>query len=362
MNNSEIFHNETTYLGGRFDLDRADREKVKIVYGNIRDRAQDLINAARRDVPSLPEIHFDFILNGAINAVAFKSNERYFIGFNTGTIFLLRCVIGRMLSDSRAFKHVGNPEVERGDLKPLEDYVPDAEMMYKKSTLLTPKDPIRRAYADFLQDQAIMFLVGHELTHIIHGHVDYLRAQRGQKQTAELGGLKNRDQQERLERQCIELDADRRSIVSRIDSLRFTFDDANAPNPPWRGKVQHPVEMVFDWAISIDILIRLFGDLSFSRTEAVDSAYPPLLLRDAMFFSAAASTIGEIWGAETQPYAIQALKRARVETEMAFSVAARGIGLSVLDPEFVREGPLHLEVLNRHWMTLRELLEPYEFH
>jgi hypothetical protein len=359
MNNPEIFNSETSYCGGRFDFEHAAREDVKMAYRTVKERAQDLIDAARRVVRGLPEIHFDFILNGEINAVAFKSNERYFIGFNTGTLFLLRCVIGRMLSDSQLFNHIGNAREEREDLGPLTDFVPDAEVIYQRTPLLTPNDAIRRHYATFLQDQAIMFLVGHELTHIIHGHVDYLRAKWGQKVTTELGGVKNRDQEARFERQCLELDADRRSIVSRIDSLRFTFDSPTL-TPPWKQSLEHPVEMIFDWAISIFILFRLFGDIRFSRTELVDSAYPPLLLREGICYTAAAEVASEIWGFEVRPFAYEALRRARIQTELAFA-RVLSVGPTPLDPEFVREGPEHLQRLSNYKTVLDELLRPYAF-
>ncbi len=105
---AEIFRRETVALGCPFRRDLAPAP-VKAGYDAVAERARDLIACARRAVDGLPPIHFDFILNPTINAVAFRASNRYFIGINTGTLFMLRMVISRMLSDPRAFPSIGDP-------------------------------------------------------------------------------------------------------------------------------------------------------------------------------------------------------------------------------------------------------------
>ena len=318
MTSSEIFHEETLQFGGRFQRERAP-EKVREFYEETEERAKNLISSARTVLPITPEIHVDFILNGKINALAFKSHDRYFIGIYTGTLFMLRSVIGRMLSDARLFHYAGDAKSERDDLGSLSGYVPDADVMYKKESLYTPRDPGRRAYAAFLHDQAILFLVGHELTHVLHGHIDYLRAKRGEKVTAELEWLGNRDEEERIERQCIEVDANRRSIISRIDSLRVTINNASAGSAPWRPNHEDPGLMIFDWAISLNILFRLFGDLRFSQVEPAISAYPPLALRRALCEASAYEAVGILWDSALMKLTQRALFLAKMETELSFA-------------------------------------------
>jgi len=316
MTNSEIFHNETISLGGRFQRERAS-EYVQRVYTEIEESAQGLIRAAQRILPNLPQIHFDFIFNGEINAVAFRSDERYFIGCYTGILFMLDLVVGRMLSDSRIFKFVGDPKSERSDLGPMSHYIPDAKVMHKKEAVLIPNDKIRRVYSIFLRNQAFLFFVGHELTHIVHGHVDYLRAKRGQKVTTELGWFGERNQEELIERQCIEADADRRSVQSRIDSLRVAVSDSDTPIFPWHSKA--PLLIFADWALSLNILFRLFGDLRFSHTEPAQSPYPPLPLRRVFCEATALETMSKIWGPKIKTFAIRALYMARNEADLAFA-------------------------------------------
>lgn len=362
MTNSEIFDHATAAFGGRFRREDAP-ERARNTYLDIQDRAQDLISAVRRDLPKLPDIHFDFILNGHINALAFKTSGRYFVGFNTGTVYMLRHVIGRMLSDARLFGHIGDPTAERNDLRPLVDYAPDADLMHAQEDLLTPRDPVRGAFADFVQDQAIMFLVGHELVHIVHGHVDYLNVKRQQRVTAELGAFEGWSNEERLERQALEQDADRRSIFSRIDSLRFTFENPKRKAVPWRPDTKHPVELLVDWALSVHVLFRLFGDIRFSLTRLADTPYPPLPLRRVMCEAAAFWAVGSIFGSEWQPQAREALQRARNETELAFSVLlGEEPSPAGLEPALSKEAAAHATGLHRYWHAhLVKVLQPFAY-
>src|SRR5688572_10953116 len=103
MKDNDLFHTLTASIGGRFPREIAP-DKVKAAYDEIAERANDLIAVTRNQLPNLPAIYFDFILNSSINAVAFKAAGRYFIGINTGTVFMLRSVIGRILSDARLFR------------------------------------------------------------------------------------------------------------------------------------------------------------------------------------------------------------------------------------------------------------------
>jgi hypothetical protein len=120
MTSAEIFHETVVPRGGRFPRDLAP-EAVRKYYDSIEADAQFLINSAREVVSNVPDVHVDFVLNGNINALAFRSGDQYFIGIYTGTIFMLNSMIGRMLSDARLFLYAGDAGLERTDLEPLTD-------------------------------------------------------------------------------------------------------------------------------------------------------------------------------------------------------------------------------------------------
>jgi len=83
-----------------------------------------IIASARQHLHGLPEIHFDFAYDGEINAIAFRSEGRYFIGVTTGAIYMIQLVLGRMLSRPDLFPKTGDPTEESEKLELLKGYHP----------------------------------------------------------------------------------------------------------------------------------------------------------------------------------------------------------------------------------------------
>jgi len=363
MTDAEIFHNETTQFGGRLARETIPIEASRAFYAEIIERGTNLIDAARHVIPTLPPIHFDFILNGAVNAMAFKSHNRYFIGLNTGTLYILRFVTGRMLSDSRLLLFVGVAKDEQ-ELEPFSNYQPDAEEIYKKAPLSTPKNAIRASYASFLLDQAILFFVGHEITHITHGHVDYLMSKRGANITAELEWVGSKHGDELLERQCLEMDADRRSIISRIDSLKTTYSNPNFSPPPWSSEsYTGPQQLLLDWWISLNILFRLFGDVRFTHSALKNSNYPPLALRRAMCLMAAFGAVDQLWDSGLMDVARKVFKIGYREAELAFAtMLGEKPSVEGVQQAFSKTGREHAIKLEHYWnSTVLERVRPFSY-
>ena len=370
MSIREAFHKKMINHGGRFSWEAAP-EQVKSAYKEIAERADDLVNSARRVIPRLPQIYFDFIYNPKINAFATRDTDRYFIGITTGALFMLRAVIGRMLSDPRVFQFVGDPLAESSALQPISDYSTNADAMLKinadamlkNGRPLSPRDPIRVSYADFLQDQAIMFLIGHELTHITHGHVDFLMSKHDIKFTSELEWFGRGAGHQAIERQALEQDADRRSIISRIDSLRVTSENPNNTKPPWASEGVIPAQLIRDWSVSLNILFRLFGDTRFSRVDINESNHPPFPLRQVMCEAAADWAITNQWDPSLSQAAQQALSFGRLETERAFSIIlAQPFSSEGLMDAFSPVGRDYAVRLQEHWNSeLVERLRPFSY-
>jgi hypothetical protein len=363
MTDLEVFHHVTTPYGGRLDRRIVPASGQKM-FAEIIDRGDDLIAAARRVVPELPPIYLDFIHNSAINAVAFKSDGRYFIGLNSGMVFMLRWVVGRMLSDRPLFRFVGDPKDEAEQLEPLSGYSPDADEMASRAVPLTPTNAIRIAYALFLQDQAIMFFVGHEITHITHGHVDYLMAKREVDVATELEWFGQKHGEELFERQCLEMDADRRSIISRIDSLRVTYESPTYVAPPWEsGLGDGPGQLLLDWWISLNILFRLFGDVRFTRSALKNSNYPPLALRRFMCEMAAYAATTRFWDNTLAGTARNVFGAGRNECELAFATMLNEEpSVEGLQQAYSQSGFEHAIRLEDYWNnTMVERLRPFSY-
>lgn len=363
MTEAEIFDTETKYTGGRWPYEQLP-EPVKSAYTEVAERAEDLIGSARRALPQLPPIHFDFIHDAKVNALAFKAKGRYFIGLTTGTLYMLRMVIGRMLSDARTFDFVGKPEDEAVDLPPVAHFVTDADVMTNQQTpILTPNDSVRASYAWYLQDQAIMFLLGHEIAHITRGHVDYLTKKRGPGFTASLDWFWNKGDNPKIERQCLEIDADRRSIVSRIDSLRLMYQNPARLMPPWSPHVYEPGHIIRDWSVSMGIVFRLFGDIRFSQSELNRLVYPPIPIRRVLCEMNAYGLTQEMWNPNLKEVVNEALTHGRSWVEYAFAdilgaqVSAEGLKTAVS-----KMGQDHMQRLVDHWNgNLLPIVKPFAY-
>ena len=110
MTDAEIFDREMKPYGGRLDRRIPAGTPAESLYTQIEQAANGMILSARSHVPRLPEIHFDFIHNGEINAYAFKSEGRYFVGVTTGTLYMLQFVLSRMLAERVLFPSLRQPQ------------------------------------------------------------------------------------------------------------------------------------------------------------------------------------------------------------------------------------------------------------
>jgi Peptidase family M48 len=358
MTDEEIFDTETkNYTGGRCPYERLPTP-VKSAYSEVVNRSNDLIAATRRALPELPTIHFDFIQNGTVNAWTFKAKDRYFIGLTTGALYMLRMVIGRMLADRGTFEFIGQPSLEADDLLPVLHYIPNADAMADQQTaILTPKCSVRASYAWFLQDQAIMFLVGHEIAHITRGHVDYLTTQ-GAGLTAPLEGNESS-----IERQCLEMDADRRSIMSRIDSLRVTYGKPERVLPPWSPDSYDAGQFIQDWSVSLNIVFRLFGDIQFSRSELNGLAYPPVPVRRALCEMWAYGFTKDIWDESLSEVVLKSLVDGHRYVEDAFAhILGESVRTPRPGPSYSKWSQKHMQRLVDHWNdTVRLQVESFSF-
>ena len=225
-----------------------------------------------------------------------------------------------------------------------------------------PRTDPRWSYSCELIRKAILFLLGHEIAHISRGHVDYLESKTGTPLIAEMG-WNQADQEGLIERQTLEADADLRSVISRIASLKLTHTTPNLDQPPWTDSPRAPGHLLFDWAFSMNSLFRLFGDNRFNASDLTVANYPPLPLRRTMATVAALTGVIEGWDPALKDVAGKALRLAIDCTELAFA-AILGDGLSVagLSDAFSPLGREHYKRLIDCWLGgLRDRLAPFAY-
>lgn len=361
----DIFRRVTSSRGQVFQ-----RENMPVAalrgYDDISARAQDLIDSARRAVPGLPPIHFDYVINGKVNATAFLSDGQYFIALNTGTVYVITLIINRMLSDRTLFTWVGDPLREDEDLPPLEDYnpaLPDADNLYLTNPLHVPRDSVRRAYAYFLRDQALMFIIGHEIAHITRGHVAYILKERLTPEYNENLWLPDDAMELRRERQAMEQDADGRSIGARINSLRDTFEADEYRSSPWASERDKYIGLFRDWSISANISFRLFADPSFSGPGSKPSLHAAPVFRWLVARAAAAYSVDQYWRPKLKEALLHGLDHGAAAVKHAFETILKDrVSIVQLDEPYIRSGLQHAKELHDYWYgTLTDKVRPYAF-
>lgn len=332
-------------------------EPARSVYDQLIRRSNDLILAARQGIAGLPAIHFDLIVNDTVNAFAFRAADQYFIGFHTGTNYLLRLVIGRMLADPNTFPEIGDPSKERTDLPPILDYVAKADQLCDANDLVSPCDPVRSNYAAFLHDQAAMFFVGHEVGHISRGHVDFLWNERQEKpsdmEEAEL----------KIERQSLETHADQRTIASRVESLQEAWLSGEYQQlAPWVREGDDVTVLFRDLGTALAIAFRLVGDRQFADAE-LERAYPSMRVRWAMAVTAAAHHVEGFWDPALLPSFKAGVTYGWSAVHDGFATALRQPD-QLKDDEFRLTRPEYehlMRLVDYGYSKMRARLRPYSY-
>ena len=335
-------------------------------YGHIANWAGHLIASARSLVAGLPPIHFDFILNPSVNAYAFKDKDsgRYFIGINTGTRFMLEFILFRMLSDARLFPFIGNTASEESSFPPLTNYTTNAEAMYLAGVYTgRPKNEERWSYASKLIERAMFFIIGHELAHITCGHIDYLNSKTGNSIISEIESRdSNSDvlgigwnlptEEYIVERQAIEVDADKRSVLSAMFSAKALHESPTTVSG-FRASRTTVEDLLFDWSISMNTFFRIFGDIRVKESSTTTDLYPSPPLRRFMATSFALQFVMLQWKPADEPNVTRnALMRGALYPEIAFQImTGQEYGAGGFYDAFSVDGMGYAKKIANYWTT-----------
>lgn len=297
---STIFDRATASCGGRFDTSTLVKESAGFAewVSIFRARAMEVCQSVANDL-RMPPIHFDFINDSAVNAFATRFENEYCIGVNIGTLDLFLRFFLRILAAPEVLRHIGRPELEQTGLPKFTFAEADALAMARvNGPFIVPVDEGRHMYAVLLADRAFLFLLGHELRHIINGHVDFLEAKGEGLLLSEFVPLTARSRS-RLIRQHLELNADDGAISGTLALILRAL-----PADPTQ-RTQFAGSSFFSWSFATYALFRLFGDQPFNWASVLDSYYPPVryrqlfaLVRAHYFLEEYEPALRTVWGVE----------------------------------------------------------------
>jgi hypothetical protein len=301
-------------------------------------------------VPKMGPVHFDYIENLQMNALAFESNDHDFVGIYIGAIVTTYGFFGSLLSYPRSLMSIGNPLAE-GEV--------DSTNFEPNQPMRVPGDPARRSYAHLLATIAIDFLFAHELGHLMHGHVKLMRKRTGIPFLAEFD-LTQKTHEENLMLQTLEMDADSFAVGQGLATAFGRCGDPSKVFPPdWRPWYNAPREALFTWTLAIYAFFRLFYRGTANLDDLESTNHPPPSIRMWMILSTLVEFLKKkgLEGLTPQMESIIGEVMQTVETAHAI-ITSTPIDLSGVQQTLDPRATKHVGRILDQWKILRPQLVP----
>lgn len=164
---------------------------------------------------------------GAIVLKTADGEEFDFIKINFGAIRTLHHLIHRIMADPRNFTHIGDVHKEQ-----VSEPIPLYDNVSRVGVQLKPvRCHVRAMYAHGLLVFSITFLIFHEFSHILRGHLEYFKdvlniVDYKEVQVMDDGGVSG------MRRQALEIDADKNATIFLATLLEFSYPNLENFAPP----------------------------------------------------------------------------------------------------------------------------------
>jgi hypothetical protein len=252
---------------------------------HYQNRCEHLLKFDKKRLPLMPNVHFGYLDNYGLNAVAFIEDDHWFIGMNLGTILVIFSWFQRMLADPEILPSIGNIKNEERQ-SPTEIYwnTDFFELVkHNSSNLKAPKDETRQNYAQLLTDIAIDFLFHHEFTHLAHGHVSWLGKTENLPYISEFETADNNSQNlsnaYKITRQMLEYDADSGAVSRAWEELSYRVNNKLELPKEYRPFYETLYDAIYTWEFSISSLFLLFDTKPINANTLYNFYHPQVTIR-----------------------------------------------------------------------------------
>jgi hypothetical protein len=338
--------------GWRFDAGNlAPDSGLRTILERHRNDAERWLEDVRaRHAPRMGPVHFDYVENRAINAVAFEAERHEFVGIWVGAMASIYSFFGCLLADPHFLPTIGDISAEAQ----FEEASDEVAWLIR-----TPNDPARKSYAHLLSTLAVEFLFRHELGHLMNGHVKLL----GQRHLSNFivefeepgaHGLSS------LERQTLEMDADSFAVGIGMATVLGRLSEPDRIFPQhWRQWYSSPRQALYTWLLSINVLFHLLYNGPVNLDDLESKPHPPPAIRMLMV----ESTVYEFLRMQSRDDLLaefEAIVEEAIHTALAAYALVTGSSpdltgwLQATDP---RSSAL-ISRLTANWKTIRPQLEP----
>jgi hypothetical protein len=301
-------------------------------------------------VPTMGPVHFDYIENWDVNALAFERDNHDFVGIYIGAIVTIYSFFGSLLAYPRFLMSIGNPLAE-------EEWKSDRfdpRQLYRQ-----PKDVARRSFAHLMATLAIDFLFAHEIGHLMNGHVKLLRMKKGMPLVAEFDPTQ-KTLEENLTLQTLEMDADSFAVGQGLATALGRADDPSHVFPPdWREWYGTSRQALFSWTLAIYGFFRLFFKGTVNLDDLDSTSHPPPNIRLSMALTTVVEFLKKRGLVELIPQLEPIIGEVMrtVETGQAL-ITSTPLNLGGIQQTLDPRANKHLGRLLNHWKVLRPELVP----
>jgi hypothetical protein len=235
------------------------------------------------------QLYADFIDDGTCNAAADIFDDLGVIGLNKGAIMLPLEIFFNMFSHPEVLPGIGQSREERinwrhseGLPKNYDTLVLDREAARRLKWPKGPNCSRRHEVAELCAEIAWSFIMLHEVVHIVHGHIGYIRRFIPAARIIRANSGPVQLPQPELDLQAIELWADAKAIAGSLGGFL---------TKSWASILltvfPKPEDKVFIWSFAIYTLFRIW-ELK-TDTSNLWGTHPPNVLRFQMALEGAAA-------------------------------------------------------------------------
>jgi hypothetical protein len=228
-----------------------------------------------------PKLYFNFINNIGFNGKAnISENNMGLIGLYGGCFLRIYNTFFKILSHSETLKHIGNYKDEVYSTPIILDkYINDNNLIINFEEInndsyleLMPKDINRSHYGSLLVDIAFEFLFNHEATHIMNGHLLFLK---------KLPEFKNH-----LSYQTLEMDADSVSICKILYKHIKRFKKEFSIPTNYEPFYKNIDSLIYTIVYSISTLFKISSEENiYLKRELTDLNHSKPIIRQTMFLA-----------------------------------------------------------------------------
>lgn len=340
-----IFDRLMHQKGGRCNLDvLPDGDKTKVWLNGALAHATNRADNIRGANPKMGEFHIDFVDNANLNAVAFEAEGLSFVGIYLGALSAISLKFHSLLSGGSLLdKMAARPAVR--DLPRERNGFPDTE---------------HEAYAELLSFIARDFLTSHELGHLLHGHLTFVRETAGLTAISEQWEADADHRVTNLDRQTLEMDADSFAVAQTIGTCLDMAKEHNHQHFPdeWQTWLS-PELMLRSWILAVSSLFAIFptyGPLDLYRLDT--TSHPAPTIRSSMAMGTAATWLKEN-GLTDLATGFQAvgpfirIERAQIEATLSGEELTPA---RIMDP-YALLAAKHVDRLLENWRAIRQYVE-----